>query len=301
VNVAIVNPVFWPEVRRGSERFARELADGLRDRGHAPRLVVGHRGPPRTAVEDGVPVVRVPRLPERRLERRMFEPHLTHAPFARLALRGGGDDVLHALYPSSAVAAGGLGRPLVFSYMGIPHRQGLANRRLRVEAMVRALRRADAVVALSETAARGFERWLGVRARVIAPGVDVRAFTPDPGARAEAPTILCAADPTEPRKRVRLLAEAFARVRRERPGARLVLSRPRAGVPFEADGVEWRDLDDRATLATANREAHVAALPSTDTLRIVRSGIPVFVTVTVCDAAAVPTACDANDRLAGAA
>jgi glycosyltransferase involved in cell wall biosynthesis len=61
---------------------------------------------------------------------------------------------------------------------------------------------------------------------------------------------------------VALLAEAFALVRRERPAARLVLSRPRAGPPFTAAGIEWRDLDDRAALAAACREAHVAALPS---------------------------------------
>jgi glycosyltransferase involved in cell wall biosynthesis len=263
VKVAIVNPVFWPEVRRGSERFARELGDGLLARGHRPRLVVGHPGPrTRATTEDGLEVVRVPRLPEGRLERRMFEHHLTHVPFARRALRRGGDDVLHALYPTSALAAAGLDRPLVFSYMGVPHRQGLANRRRRVEIMLRALAAADAVVALSQTAARGFERWLGVRARVIAPGVDTGAFSPDPAARAEVPTILCAADPGEPRKRVRLLADAFARVRRERPAARLVLSRPRGGPPFDAPGVEWRGLDDRAALAAANREAHVAALPS---------------------------------------
>src|SRR4051794_32847319 len=254
MRVALVNPVYWPEVRRGSERFARELADGLLARGHRPRIVVGHRGWRRdTAVEDGVEVVRVPRLPERRLERRMFEHHLTHIPFARAALRAADDDVLHALHPTSAVAAGHLGPPLVFSYMGIPHRQALANRRLRVETMRRALAAADAVVALSETAARGFARWLGVRARVIAPGVNLAAYSPDPTARADVPTILCAADATEPRKRVRLLTEAFAHVRRERPGAQLVLSRPRGGAPFAAPGVEWRDLDDRATLAAANR------------------------------------------------
>ena len=142
MRVAIAHPVFWPEVRRGSERFARELADGLLARGHRPRIVAGHRGLRRdTAVEEGVAVVRVPRLPERRLERRMFEHHLTHVPFARRALRRGEDEVIHALYPTSAVAGAGLGRPLVFSYMGIPHRQGLANRRKRVEIMLRALAR----------------------------------------------------------------------------------------------------------------------------------------------------------------
>ena len=53
--------------------------------------------------------------------------------------------------------------------------------------------------------------------RVIPPGVDLDAFTPDPDARASDPTIICAADLGEPRKRVGLLVEAFARVRRERP------------------------------------------------------------------------------------
>jgi glycosyltransferase involved in cell wall biosynthesis len=190
----------------------------------------------------------------------MFEQHLTHAPFLRRALRRGDDEILHALYPTSAVAVGGLGRPLVFSYMGIPHRQGLANRRRRVEIMVRAIAAADAVVALSETAARGFERWLGVSARVIAPGVDLAAFTPDAAARASAPTFVCAASAREPRKRVPLLAEAFALVRRERPDARLILSAPAA---FDAGpGVEWRNLDTREALAAANREAHVSVLPS---------------------------------------
>ena len=63
---------------------------------------------------------------------------------------------------------------------------------------------------------------------MIAPGVDLDAFTPGPPATARAkPTILCAADHTQPRKRVALLVEAFALVRRERPDARLVLSRVR--------------------------------------------------------------------------
>jgi UDP-glucose:tetrahydrobiopterin glucosyltransferase len=259
--VAIVNPVYWPEVRRGSERFAHELATGLVARGHAARIVAGHAGARTTsAMEDGVTVVRVPRLPEGRLRRRMFEDHLTHVPFAARALQRGDDDLVHALHATSAVAAARAGRPLVFSHMGIPHRQALANRRLRLDVMLRALRAADAVVALSETAARGFERWLGVSARVIHPGVDLRAFTPEPSARAEAPTFVCAASASEPRKRVPLLVEAFARVRRERPAARLVLSAPAA---FDAPaGVEWRDLDSREALAAAYREAHVSVLPS---------------------------------------
>ena len=44
MKVALLTPVYWPEVRRGTERFARELADGLVARGHAPRIVTGHAG-----------------------------------------------------------------------------------------------------------------------------------------------------------------------------------------------------------------------------------------------------------------
>ncbi|MDX6641005.1 MAG: hypothetical protein QOF12_2016, partial [Solirubrobacteraceae bacterium] len=124
-----------------------------------------------------------------------------------------------------------------------------------------AVQGAAAVVALSDFARDAFARWLGVEARVIAPGVDLGVFAPDPAARAEEPTIVCAADPREPRKRVGLLLEAFALVRREHPRARLVLSAPGLG-GSPADGVEVRDLDDAMALAGAYREAWVAALPS---------------------------------------
>jgi glycosyltransferase involved in cell wall biosynthesis len=143
--------------------------------------------------------------------------------------------------------------------MGIPDHSGLMARRKRLEVTVAATKRCSATVALSGAARDAFHRWLGVDAEVIAPPVDVDAFTPDPSARAEQPTIVCAADPAEPRKRVSLLRQAFARVRREHPGARLILDARATG----GDGIEPRALDDRAALAGAYREAWVSALPST--------------------------------------
>ena len=104
MRVALLSPVFWPEVRRGTERFARELADGLLARGHEPRLIAGHAGLPSTTVEDGLPVTRVPRLPEARLRRRLYEDHLTHVPFARAALARSQADIAHALHATSALA-----------------------------------------------------------------------------------------------------------------------------------------------------------------------------------------------------
>ena len=243
-----MSPRFWPEVRRGTERFAHELASGLGD----AVVVTTGRG------QVDVPVVRVPRLPEGRLERRGFERHLTHVPFAVRAVRRLAPDVVHALYPADAAGAARLGRPLVHSYMGIPHRSALVARRERLRLTHAACRAATATVALSRHAADAFDRYLGVEARVIAPGVDLDAFTPDPAALAHDPTIVCAADPAEPRKRVGLLREAFALVRRDVPEARLILDARAEPGP----GIEIRDLSAPGALVAANREAWVAALPS---------------------------------------
>ena len=270
LQVALLSPCFWPEVRRGGERFVHELGIGLNRRGHRARLITSHRGAFERGVEEGLPLIRLPRPPDGRLERRRFEHHLTHVPLTYAALRGGRYDVAHAVYPTDALAAARwtakTGRPSVLSYLGIPDRVGLVNRRRRVEITQKALEGCTAVTALSKAAADEFWRTLGYEARVIPPGVDVDSFRPD-GVRAEQPTIFCAADPAEPRKRVDLLVEAFALVRRDRPDARLVLSRPRdpevaRQLSEAADGVEVADVDDRAALARAYGEAWVSALPS---------------------------------------
>jgi phosphatidylinositol alpha-mannosyltransferase len=266
---ALLNPVFWPEVRRGSERVVRDLADGLLDRGHEPRLITSHRGLRFERVEDGLRIVRTPRLPEGRLRRRGYEDHLTHMPFAARELRRGDDELAHGFHPTDGAVAARwarrTGRPAVFSFMGLAHHGGLANRRRRAELTVEAARGCDAVVALSATAAAAFARWVGVEARVIHPGVDLAAFAPATE-RHPLPTIVCAADASEPRKGVDALIEAFARVRRERPDARLVLDRPRnaeTGTRLAAlNGVELAALDDRDDLAAAYGSAWVSVLPS---------------------------------------
>jgi glycosyltransferase involved in cell wall biosynthesis len=272
LRVALLSPCYWPECRRGTERFTRELAVGLLARGQRPRLITSHPGRPRRSVEDGLEVLRLPRPPDGRLLRRGYEPYLTHVPLSYGALRVGRDDVAHAMYPADALAAARwrrrTGRPAVLSFMGIPDRPGLRQFRGRLEVLVRALEGCDAVVALSAHAADAFRYWLGYQPRVIAPGVDMQAFQPGP-ARATEPTIICTAAAEEPRKHVGLLIEAFALVRSELPSARLVLSRPRAfeqvrrsGIDVETPGVEWINLDDTRTLAAAYAEAWVAALPS---------------------------------------
>jgi glycosyltransferase involved in cell wall biosynthesis len=219
-------------------------------------------------------VLRVPRPPQGPLLRRGFEPYLTHVPLSYAVLRGrpAGYRLAHAVYPADALAASRwrrvTGRPALLSYLGIPDRAGLRFARLRLETLQAAIAGVDAVTALSRYAAEGFERWLGVQARVIAPGVDLDAFRPGP-LRSQVPTVLCGADAGEPRKQVRLLIEAVGLLRREIPELRLILSQPRsmaavaaAGIDPQTPGIEWRNLDARPALADAYREAWVSVLPS---------------------------------------
>jgi glycosyltransferase involved in cell wall biosynthesis len=262
VRVDLLHPTYWPEVRRGSERFAHDLGAGLARRGHAVRLLTSHPGRPARSVEDGLEVVRAWRPPDGRLRRRLHEDHLTHLPFTYAALRRGGGDVAHALFHTDAAAARRAGVPYVYSFMGVPHRRGLANRRGRLRLVLAAIEGAAATVVLSEAAARACERWLGVAPRVIRPGVDLDAFRPG-GERSDRFTVVCPAALDAPHKRAALLLDAFARVRRERPGARLVLDRRGAAAlgPLPP-GAEARDLDGHDALVAAYREAHVCALAS---------------------------------------
>jgi glycosyltransferase involved in cell wall biosynthesis len=268
LRVALLLPCFWPEVRRGTERMARELADELLARGHRPRLVTSHPGRPRRDVEEGLPITRHWRPPEMWLRRRGWLEYLSHVPFTAMDVAGGADDVVQPFYAADAQAAAWhtrrTGTPSVFAYMGIPTREGLVDRRGRLALTLRAARDCTVTTALSRAAAQHFERWLGIEARVIHPGVNLAAFSSG-GERHPQPTIFCGADVTEPRKRMGLLLEAFHEVRRRLPAARLVLSRPPGGaVPpgLEGAGVEFADVDDRAALAEAYRCSWVAALPS---------------------------------------
>jgi glycosyltransferase involved in cell wall biosynthesis len=249
----------------------RELADGLLARGEKPTLITAHRSWPTRAVEDGLPIIRVPRPPDGRLG---YEHYLSHVPLSYAVLRMGDYELAHAVNPTDALAAAGwkrrTHRPAIMSYMGVPDRHWLCGRRKRLEAMVGSIRGCDVVVALSEYASAAFRHDLGYDAPVIHPGVNLNAFRPS-APRAPVPTIICSAAVEEPRKHVSLLIEAFGLVRRELPDARLLLSRPRDldavrsnGIDVDAAGVGWADVDDRAALAEAYSSASVAVLPAVD-------------------------------------
>jgi D-inositol-3-phosphate glycosyltransferase len=221
-------------------------------------LLTSHPGATTRDVEDGLRIVRARRPDDVWMRVRGWDRYLLHAPRQAIELALARANVAHAMYPSDAVAASAVPRPLVFSYMGLPDAAYLDERRGRRWTMERACARADVVVALSEAAAAAFGDVLGVHARVISPGVDLTAFSPDESRRAPTPTIVCSAARSEPRKRVDLLVDAV----RQLDGVRLVLDRRGAGGVESEPFVELRDLDGRAALADAYREAWVSVLPS---------------------------------------
>jgi phosphatidylinositol alpha-mannosyltransferase len=256
LSVALLNPFFWPEVRRGSERLVHDLAVDLLELGQRPHLVTSHRGLPTRSVEDGFPITRNWRPPEP-WTLRNIEANLSYLPFSYRTLRKEQPDIAHAFYFTDALAAirwaRADGRPAIFSYMGKPNRQVLASRRQRKSILERVITEADAVTTLSKGAADAMWRWLGVESRIVYPGVDLDAFALGEG-RAEEPTIACTGAVNDARKRIPLLLRAFARVRADRPEARLLLTRP-------ADPqVEQRLLNDNPGLELVPIERPVVLL-----------------------------------------
>jgi glycosyltransferase involved in cell wall biosynthesis len=265
LRIALMHPCYWPEVRRGSERFIHDLGAGLAARGDRPRLITSHPGPRTEAVEDGLDVLRLHRPRGRRLQLGMRDQYVTHFPAARRALSETDPDVAHALYPVDALAAKRwarrTGRPLVFSLMGMPRPASL-ERRIWRTIVARAIAAADVTVCLSRRAAELTSEAFPASPRVINPGVDLEVFRPA-APRAEVPTILCPADLSDVRKGGPLLRLAFRAFRQKYPEARLVLSAPRGTPADETEpGVVYENLDSEEQLARAYSSAWVTVLLS---------------------------------------
>lgn len=263
VRVALLNPSYWPEVRRGSERVVHDLAVTLAGRGHEVTILTSHPGRRSVDLEEGFTVVRS-RRPRRISLLHPYEDHLVNVPSVVRELRPGRFDIAHAFHPADAWAACHArrlgGPPLVFSFHGTPAREYLVARRYRLEMLQRVVHEAAAVTVLSEAAAAPFRRYL-LREPEIVPGAVLRGrFTPS-DRRADRPTLACAADLRDPRKRGPLLVAAFAQLRLRRPDARLVLLSGVAGAT-QADGIETNAVRDDKKLARAYGEAWATVLPA---------------------------------------
>jgi glycosyltransferase involved in cell wall biosynthesis len=271
MRIALLQPTYWPEVRRGSERLVHDLAVTLEKRGHDVTLLTSHRAGPTVAREEGVRVVRRWRPPECP-PLTTYEHHVANIPGVVWELLRGDYEVAHAFFGPDAWAALKArrwgGPSVIFSFHGIPNRRYLVRRRYRLELIETAARESADVSVLSGAAVDPFRRYFAREPLVLPGGVFCDAFAADV-ARNEAPTFICAASLGDPRKRAGLLFEAFAMVRARRPGARLLVVRtpdPVMSSTLESlpEGVDWVDGDRTEDLARAYATAWASVLPAVE-------------------------------------
>ena len=269
MRVALLHPTYWPEVRRGAERIMNGLARWLAAEGHDVTVLTTHRAARTLTTEDGVRVVRSWRAPDRLMARRAYEDFLATIPSQAWNVLRGEFDVAHAFHSVSAWAAlkarGRGGPPVVFTSTGITTRGYLVARRYRMEMNLTAAADSAGCSVFSEAAALPFERYLLRRPEVIPPGIVSADFAVDVP-REPAPTIAYTGSLSDPRKRLPLLFEAFAALRRERPDARLVLAGKRE--PWlqldMPEGAECLPGDPTAAIPRLLASSHVAVLPSVE-------------------------------------
>jgi glycosyltransferase involved in cell wall biosynthesis len=250
----------WPGVRRGAERYLHELSAALRAAGHDVRVL--STGSPARDEVLGVPVRRLPPRGSDRYGWRGREGSFG----ARAMVRCGPArvDVWHATSTGDGAAAALAGRlrpglRTVFTDHGFPVRR---SREARGDARLHqvVVDHVDSYVCVSEAAGEWLQRDFGRQADVVPPGVDTARFRPGDG-RSPRPVVLYSGDLAEPRKGVRDLVAAVAKL----PGVELWLVGP--GTPpldgLPTDHVTVQRLAEPEELPALYRAAWVTALPST--------------------------------------
>ena len=269
MRIALLQPCYWPEVRRGTERLVHDLGVTLAGRGHEVTLITSHSRPTSRLVEEGVSVLRL-RRPPAFPPLRWYEDHVDSTPAAMAALVRGRFDVAHAFHPAYAWAAVGARRfgapPVAFSFHGIPERRYLVQRRYRLEMMQRIVSEAAAVTVLSERAAEVFRRHLLREPTVLPGGVLSVEWNVDAECRKN-PTVVCAASLGDPRKRADLLLAAFVRLRERNDAVKLRVVRTPdpflSSLEYELPpGAELVEANSTASLASEYASAHATVLPS---------------------------------------
>ena len=267
MRIALLQPSYWPEVERGTERIVHDLGTGLAGRGHDVTLITSHPGPTTRSLEDGMRVIRA-RRPPRPRPLAWYEDHIESVPPMVWHLLRGRFDLANAFVPAyawAAVRARRLGGPpVVFSFHGIPERSFLIARRYRIETMGATATAAAATSVLSSAAAAAFRRYLLMDPAMLPAGY-FRADVEISADRAPVPTIVCAASLAVPRKRGELLLSAFRSLRSRRPNARLLLVTPAGEAPPIAEsllpeGAEWLYARDFRDILRANAFAWTSVL-----------------------------------------
>ena len=150
-----------------TESHVRTLAHALREAGHEPTVLAARVGRTRRYEDDGIPVVEIGRLPERRLRSRALDGPITHLTAVLHEL--GGFHVAHAFSPQEAFAASFGPTGVAFTCVNAPRREALAARRLRLAFWERATHPWNGLVVPGEQQRDALRRWLAVEAEVAGP------------------------------------------------------------------------------------------------------------------------------------
>ena len=174
LEVALVHHGYDSPPRDDTQRLVHDVAAGLLARGHRPTVLAAHLAAPRRSAWEGIPVVHVPRLPERSLSRRGFTGPLTQVPLILQALLRGSYDIVHAFAPPDALAGRlwlrGRGLPVVFTCPETLGRASLSSRRLQLPLLAAAIEESDRLLVPNEDARAAIARWFAAEALVIHPG-----------------------------------------------------------------------------------------------------------------------------------
>jgi phosphatidylinositol alpha-mannosyltransferase len=224
MRIAVTTPFSWPEVRRGGERYAHELAAALQAEGHDVMLWST------ASARDDSPVLGVP---TKRMGRRgwitgHWADQAVEVDFgARLVprLSARPPDVWHANGIADAAAATLTAalRPrlrTVFTDHGFPV---VASKAKRADAGLhrRVVAKIDSYVCVSPAAGEWLEHDFDRRADVVEPGVDLASYRP--GSRDVRPTVVFSGQLDEPRKHLDHLLDAVDRLLDAEPQLQLWL------------------------------------------------------------------------------
>lgn len=274
MRIALTSPYGHPHVRRGAERYCRELAVWLGAQGHEVTWVVTSRDlTGEHLLDDGVRIDYRRRGPERLAGPLRVDDQLrVIRPIGR-AVRAGAYDLAECHHVGDAAGTRLLGGvPYVAWVPGAPRRWSVRRRPVHARLIRYAFEGAARVHALSAFAADVLLTDFGQRADVFAPGVDTARYA-GPRPTAEGPVLLCTAAAGDPRKRVELLVRAFPAILAEHPTARLVLnsgdlaaSSALVGLlePAARARIDLQDPRDFDAVAAAYRAATVSVLPSVE-------------------------------------
>lgn len=171
LRIALLYHDYLSPQRSAEERYVHELALALLQARHQVHVLSTHRGERRRTLEDGVVVIRVRRLSEALLRRRGFTGPLTQVPVSVGALVSGGFDAVDAFSTPDALTARTwqrlTGRPAVFTCVEGIRRESLADRRLRLRLLQRAVAGPDAVIAATAESSASLGRWLALDVPVL--------------------------------------------------------------------------------------------------------------------------------------